>query len=163
MNLEADETSGKPDERLYEMLTRIERKLDHLKDGLSLAGIKPCSWCGRFFQSADGGALLVLGEELICLDSVQEWWPRQSGQLSVKERELAEHKLVNWLLRHHRAKILPQTAEHAEDPLQELRLTAACIECSGAGTLLEKRCGYCDGRGTVWVITPRNGVSMSRP
>lgn len=150
--------SGKSDERLYEMLRRIERSLEHLKEGLSLLGIKPCSWCGRFFQNTDGGALLALSDELICLESVQEWWPRRSQQFSGKDRELAEHRLVNWLLRHHRARIFPQNAQHSEEPAEQLRLVAACIECSGAGTLLEQRCGYCEGRGTVWVITPKNGV-----
>ena len=49
----SDELEMDRDERL----ASIERSLEHLKAGLGLLGVKPCSGCGVYYRRSDPGAL----------------------------------------------------------------------------------------------------------
>jgi hypothetical protein len=120
---------------------------------LGLLGVKPCSRCGRFYRSADSVALFDFGE-LVCCACIRDWWSQRSKELSVKDREEIERKLVRWLLNNHHARVTSQCAEPVNGDKEEFRIVAACNECNGTGTLLKARCRYCDGRGTVWVVVP---------
>jgi hypothetical protein len=147
----------KSDTPLEEVLARQQLDLDRLRDALGLLGVSDCSWCKKFLRRSDAGALFDAGE-LICFGCIHEWWPQRSVQLSTKERETLESKLVFWLRDFHHAELFKDPAKLPESSLQELHIVANCLECHGTGKLMgQERCRYCDGRGTVWVIVSRQG------
>jgi hypothetical protein len=140
-----------------EILARQQSELDRLKDALGLLGVNPCLWCKKFLRR-DPGTLFDAGE-LICYGCIREWWPGRCAQLTTKERQTLEGKLVFWLRDHHHAELFKDPAKLPESSAQELNIVASCLECHGTGKLLgEERCRYCDGRGTVWVIVSRKKV-----
>jgi hypothetical protein len=140
-----------------EVLARYQLDLDRMKEALGLLGVSDCSWCKKFLRRSDPGALFDAGE-LICFGCIHEWWPQRSVQLSTKEREELEGKLVFWLRDFHHAELFKDPAKLPESSLQELHIVANCLECRGTGKLMgQERCRYCDGRGTVWVIVSRQG------
>jgi hypothetical protein len=144
----------KSDPPVEEILARHELDLDRLKDALGLLGVRSCSWCKKFRHS-DHGTLFDAGE-LVCFACIHEWWPHRGAQLSSKDRETLEAKLVCWLREYHHAELFKDPARLPDSSLQELHLVAGCLECRGTGTLLGEHCRYCEGRGTVWVIVSRN-------
>jgi len=149
------EKSGLPVE---EILARQQLDLDRMKDALGLLGVSACSWCTKFYRRSDPGALFDTGSELICYGDIHEWWPQRCLELSTKEREDLEGKLVFWLRDFHHAELFKDPAKLPESSLQELHIVANCLECRGTGKLMgQERCRYCDGRGTVWVIVSRQG------
>src|SRR5689334_4434969 len=97
--------SESSERRIHEILRRIERDVENLREGMGLLGVKPCSWCKRFFRLSEPGTLFDCGE-LVCYDCIREWWPHRSAELSAKEREGIERKLVRWLLNHHGAEVM---------------------------------------------------------
>jgi hypothetical protein len=147
------ETSNGPEQPSREAVARMERELEHLREAVGLLGVRPCSQCGRFYRSSDPGALFACGA-LVCGSCIRDWWAQHSKELSVKDREDIERKLVRWLLNNHNARVTSQSAQPVEGEADEFRIVAACNECDGTGTLLKARCRYCDGRGTVWVVVP---------
>jgi len=145
----------KSDPRVEEILARHEADLDRLTDALGLLGVSSCSRCKKFFRRSDPGALFDAGE-LVCYGCIHEWWPQRCAQLSVKDRETLEGRLVRWLRGHHHAEVFKDPARLPESSVQELHLVANCLECGGTGKFMgQERCRYCDGRGTVWVIVSR--------
>jgi len=145
----------KSDTSLEEVLARQALDLERLKDALGLLGVSACSWCGKFLRRSDPGALFD-GGELVCYGCIPAWWPRRWIELSSKDRENLEGKLVFWLRDFHRAELFKDPAKLPESSLQELHIVANCLECRGTGKLMgEERCRYCEGRGTVWVIVSR--------
>jgi len=145
----------KSDTSLEEVLARQALDLERLKDALGLLGVSACSWCGKFLRRSDPGALFD-GGELVCYGCIPAWWPRRCIELSSKDRENLEGKLVFWLRDFHRAELFKDPAKLPESSLQELHIVANCLECRGTGKLMgEERCRYCEGRGTVWVIVSR--------
>ncbi len=144
---------------LEEILARQQSELDRLRDALGLLGVNACFWCKKFLRRSDPGMLLDAGE-LICYGCIRDWWPQRSAQLSSKERETLEGKLVFWLRDHHHAETFKDPAKLPESSMQELHIVANCLECRGTGKLAggEERCRYCEGRGTVWVIVSRKKV-----
>jgi hypothetical protein len=150
--------SEKPEPSVEEMLARQQLDLDRLRDALGLLGVSACSWCKKFLRRSDPGALFDAGE-LVCYGCIPEWWPQRCVQLSTKERENLEGKLVFWLRDHHHAETFKDPAKLPENSLQELHIVANCLECRGTGKLMgEERCRYCEGRGTVWVIVSRKSA-----
>ncbi len=138
-----------------EVLGRQQLDLDRLKDALGLLGVNPCAWCKKYFRRSDPGALFDAGE-LICYKCIREWWPQCEGQITTKEREDLEGKLVFWLRDHHHAETFKDPAKLPESSLQELHIVANCLECHGTGKSLgQDSCRFCEGRGTVWVIVSR--------
>jgi hypothetical protein len=145
----------KSDLRAEEVLARLEVDLERLKEAFGLLGVSACSWCKKFFRRSDPGALFDAGE-LICYGCIREWWPQRCTQLSTKERENLEGKLVFWLRDHHGAELFKDPAKLPETSLQELHIVANCLECHGTGKSLgQEHCRYCEDRGTVWVIVSR--------
>jgi hypothetical protein len=143
------------DTRVDEVLARHEFDLDRLRDAFDLLGVNPCHWCKKFYRRADPGALFDAGK-LVCYACIPKWWPHCCAQLSTKDRETLEGKLVFWLRATHNAEIYKDPAKLPESSLQELHLIANCLECRGTGKSMgEERCRYCGGRGTVWVIVSR--------
>ncbi|HZW95780.1 MAG TPA: hypothetical protein VFF64_22730 [Candidatus Eremiobacteraceae bacterium] len=143
---------------LEEILAQQQSELDRLRDALGLLGVNACFWCKKFLRRSDPGMLFDAGE-LICYGCIRDWWPQRCAQLSSKERETLEGKLVFWLRDHHHAETFKDPAKLPESSMQELHIVANCLECHGTGKLLgEERCRYCDGRGTVWVIVSRKKV-----
>ncbi len=141
-----------------EILAQQRGELDRLKDALGLLGVNACFWCKKFLRRSDPGMLFDAGE-LICYGCIRDWWPQRCAQLSSKERETLEGKLVFWLRDHHHAETFKDPAKLPESSMQELHIVANCLECHGTGKLGgEERCRYCDGRGTVWVIVSRKKV-----
>ncbi|MGO8984763.1 MAG: hypothetical protein ACLPHI_17260 [Terriglobales bacterium] len=140
---------------IEEILSRQKLELDRLKDALGLLGINACSWCKKFFRRSDVGALFDAGE-LVCYGCIDDWWTHRCTQLSIKDRENLEGKLVYWLRGTHHAELFKDPAKLPESSLQELNLVASCLECRGTGKSQGKeQCPYCSGRGTVWVIVSR--------
>jgi hypothetical protein len=138
-----------------ETLTRQQFDLDRLKDALGLLGIIACSRCKKFYRRTEPGTLFDAGE-LVCYACIHEWWPQRSAQLSSKDRETLEGKLVFWLRDYHQAETFKDPAKLPDTSLQDLHIVANCLECRGTGKLMgQERCRYCDGRGTVWVIVSR--------
>jgi len=145
----------KTDISAEESLARQALEIERLKDALGLLGVNPCSWCKKFVRRTEPGALFDAGE-LICYGCVPEWWAQRCAQLSTKERENLEGKLVFWLGDHHHAELFKDPAKLPESSQQELHIVANCLECHGTGKSLgQERCRYCEGRGTVWVIVLR--------
>jgi len=143
------------DPRVEDILTHYQLELERLKNALGLLGVNACSWCKKFYRSTDPGALFDAGG-LICYTCVREWWPRQCPQLSTKERQDLEGKLVFWLRDFHHAELFKDPAKLPDPAVQGLNLVANCLECRGTGKMMgEERCRYCDGRGTVWVVVSR--------
>jgi hypothetical protein len=146
----------KSESSVEEILARQALDLERLKDALGLLGVSACSWCKKFLRRSEPGALFDAGEP-ICYGCIPEWWPQRCAQLSTKERENLEGKLVFWLRDQHRAELFKDPAKLPESSLQELHIVANCLECRGTGKLMgDERCRYCEGRGTVWVIVSRN-------
>ena len=143
------------DPSVEKTLAHYQLELDRLKNALGLLGVNACSLCKKFFRSTDPGALFDAGE-LLCYGCILEWWPQRSAQLSGKDHETLEGKLVFWLRDYHDAETFKDPAKLPESSLQELHIVANCLECRGTGKLLgDERCRYCEGRGTVWVIVSR--------
>jgi len=141
-------------ERGTEVLARLERELEIVSQALSLLGLRRCSQCGRFYRASDAGALFD-GGQLICRDCVEQWWPHRLEELRVREREVVERRLVNWLVSYHGGKVLQRPAPDAEKSAA-FRITTNCVRCDGLGAFGGERCGSCEGRGTVWVVVPRH-------
>jgi hypothetical protein len=142
---------------LNETLSRHELELARLKEAFALLGVNACSWCKKFYRT-DPGALFEAGG-LTCYSCIREWWPQRCAQLSTKERQDLETKLVYWLRDFHHAELFKDTAKLPDPAVQELNIVANCLECRGTGKMMgEVRCRYCDGRGTVWVVVSRKKV-----
>ena len=136
-------------------LTRIARELENLRDALRLLGLKQCGSCGKYYQAADGKALLELGQ-LVCYGCVQEWWSIRSPLLSVQDRLAAEHKLLRWLVAHHNGKVIRQSAKARHPAELELSIVAGCEQCQATGkTETGGECRNCEGCGSVKVIVLR--------
>ena len=150
-----DGASNGAEQRIYETLARIERDLGQLKDGLSLLGIRSCSHCRKFFRSSEPGTLFNAGE-LVCFGCIPDWWQQRTAQLNAKERDELESRLVHWLREYHRAEVIKTPNKLPEASTLALQMVANCLECHGSGVLMEsERCRYCDGRGTVWIVSPK--------
>jgi hypothetical protein len=143
-------------QNIDERLASIEHELEHLKAGLGLLGITPCSWCGAYYRRSDPGALLKCGD-VVCYRCLPSWWEQRCPTLSVGERQKTEMELNRWLVSHHGAEVIGM-AEHLPEPERlSLKLVTGCEECNGTGKNYSgKRCHYCDGRGSVWVIVRRS-------
>ena len=145
----------KPDPTIDDILARQQVDLDRLKDAFGLLGIAACSRCRKFLRRTDPGSLFDAGE-LICFGCIHEWWPQRCPQLSSKDRETLEGKLVFWLRDYHQAETFKDPAKLPESSLQELHIVANCLECHGTGKSLgQDHCRFCEDRGTVWVIVSR--------
>jgi hypothetical protein len=139
-----------------EVLANHQLSLALLKDALGLLGVSDCFLCRKFFRRTDSGALFDAGGELVCYRCIHEWWPQRCAQLTSKERENLEGKLVFWLREHHNAELFKDPAKLPETSLQELHIVATCLECHGTGKSLgQDHCRFCEDRGTVWVIVSR--------
>jgi hypothetical protein len=138
-----------------ETLARHQIDLERLKDALGLLGVNPCGWCQKFVRRADHGAMFDAGE-LVCYGCISDWWRQRSSQLSGKDRENLEGKLVFWLRDYHHAELFKDPAKVPEGSQQELNIVANCLECRGTGKSLgQDHCRFCEDRGTVWVIVSR--------
>jgi hypothetical protein len=144
---------GESSEQLLETLAGIEKELCRLREALTLVGLRRCSQCGKFFLSSEPGALFEGGEP-VCLACVEGWWVERRQKLCVKERDVIERRLVNWLANHHNAKLVLQPAPAEAGALQ---IIAGCVQCDGAGMVAGRRCSSCEGRGTVWLVVPNRG------
>ena len=143
------------DSRVEEIVARQAAEIERLKDAFGLLGVSACSWCKKFLRRTDPGALFDAGE-LVCYGCIHEWWPKRCVQLSTKERENLEGKLVFWVRDYHHAETFKDPAKLPETSQQELCIVANCLECKGTGKSLgQDSCRFCEGRGTVWVIVPR--------
>ena len=140
-----------PNQALNDRLAALQSDLERLTTGVALLGIKPCSWCKKFFRNSDPGALFDAGGT-VCYGCIPEWWLRQSSELSLKQRELIEYELKNWLVRCHHAEVIKAPEKLPKDPLAKLQIVVSCYECSATGNLSGTRCRFCDGRGTVWIV-----------
>jgi len=145
----------KPEASLEEILSRQQFDPDRLREAFGLLGISACSRCKMFIRRTEAGALFDAGE-LVCYGCIREWWPQRSAQLSAKDRETLEGKLVFWLRDYHHAETFKDPAKLPKSSLQELHIIAHCLECHGTGKSLgQDHCRFCDDRGTVWVIVSR--------
>jgi hypothetical protein len=143
------------EECVEDIVARQALEIERMRDAFALLGVNPCAWCKKFVRRSDPGAMFD-GGELVCYGCILEWWPQKSAQLSGKEHENLEGKLVFWLRDYHRAETFKDPAKLPESSQQELNIVANCLECHGTGKSLgEDSCRFCDGRGTVWVIVPR--------
>jgi len=143
------------DPSVEKTLADYQMELDRLKNALGLLGVNACSRCKEFFRGTDPGALFDAGE-LVCYGCILEWWPQRSAQLSSKDHENVEGKLVFWLRDHHHAETFKDPAKLPESSLQELNIVANCLECHGTGKSLgQEHSRFCEDRGTVWVVVSR--------
>ena len=152
-----------PDESeklVADVVARQALEIERLKDALGPLGVNACSWCKKFCRRTDPGALFDAGGgKLICYGCLHEWWPHCCSELSSKERENLEGKLVFWLRDYHHAETFKDPAKLPESSQQELCIIATCLECKGTGKSLgQDSCRFCEGRGTVWVIVSRKKV-----
>jgi hypothetical protein len=141
-----------------EMLVRLERELARLKGGLELLGVKACCWCQKLFRAFEPGSLFD-GGELVCYGCVRDWWPARSPTVAVAERDTIEHKLVHWLLKYHGAKVIRDEEKLPPEDRHQGRLVAACEECEGKGVWAGAKCHFCGGRGSLWLVIPKQPAS----
>jgi hypothetical protein len=147
--------SDDPEKGRDERLARLERGLEHLKAGLGLLGVKPCSSCGIYYRRSDEGTLFN-GGELVCYDCVPRWWLHRCPELSTDDRQKAERQLRHWLVSHYHAEVIGQLGNLPEPERLLMKLVTDCEQCNASGKNYEgKRCSHCDGRGTVWVVVVR--------
>ena len=139
--------SGDSSEQLQEILAGIEKELSRLREALSLLGLKRCSQCGKFFRSTEPGALFEGGEP-VCVSCVGGWWVQRRQVLCVKDRDVVERRLMNWLFNHHNAKLVQQPAQAAAG---RCKLSPAACNVMGLERLQEddvlparvvERCGW---------------------
>ena len=136
-------------------LADYQVEIERMRDAFALLGVNPCAWCKKFVRRSDPGAMFD-GGELVCYGCILEWWPQKSAQLSGKEHENLEGKLVFWLRDYHRAETFKDPAKLPDSSQQELNIVANCLECHGTGKSLGvDSCRCREGRGTVWVIVPQ--------
>ena len=155
------ELSDNPEKGLEERLASLERGLEHLKAGLGLLSVKPCSWCGIFYRRSDPGALFDCGE-LVCFDCVPRWWLHRSPELSANDRQKPEGDLRRWLVTHHHAEVIRRLGDLPEPERLMVKLVTGCEQCSASGkTYSGKRCPFCDGRGTIWVVVRAPAFGLS--
>ena len=141
-----------PERILDEKLASLEHAIEHLKAGLGLLGVKPCSWYGNFYRCSDPGALFDSGE-LVCYECLSPWWLHRSPELSAADRQKTESGLRRWLVSHHQAEVIGRLGDLPEPERLLMKLVTGCEQCNATGkTYTEKRCPHCDGRGTVWVV-----------
>ena len=140
-----------PTRPLYDRLERLEHELERLTAAVGRLGIKPCSWCKKFLRSSEP-ATFFSRDTPVCYQCVPEWWRYQCNQLSVHEREIIERQLKTWLLRYRHAEVVRGPEKLPKDPPPHLRIVVSCNECQATGYLNKVRCGFCDGRGTVWIV-----------
>jgi len=144
--------SDDPEKSLDERLASLERGLEHLKDGLGLLGVTPCTWCGIFHRRSDLGALFHCGE-FVCFNCVPQWWMHRCPELSATDRQIAERELRQWLITHHNAHVILKPGKLPQPEQLLMKLVTGCEQCDGSGkTHGGGGCHHCDGRGTVWVV-----------
>jgi hypothetical protein len=139
----------------FETLARLQNDLNEVIKALSLLGVKRCCQCQQFFRSSEPGVLFDCGK-LVCYTCLPQWWRTMSEQLRVDEREKLEAKLASFLRKHHGAEIVKQEIGKVLAPLpQQFQIVVRCKECVGSGKVLEgERCRFCNGFGTLRVVTP---------
>jgi len=89
---------------------------------------------------------------VVCYGCIPDWWHHQSSEMNLKQRELLEYELKNWLVRCHHAEIIKNPEKVPKDPPPKLQIVVSCYECGASGNLGGERCHFCDGRGTVWAV-----------
>jgi|SRR5450755_1771941 hypothetical protein len=139
-----------------EGLARLEQELKLISQALSLLGLRRCSQCGTFFRATDRAACFDGGES-VCIRCLECWWNRSRAQLSVKDREIIERRLVTWLINYHGARVVQHRIPERGDLSESLCILAGCTQCDGAGQFGGRSCRACEGRGTVWVVVPKLG------
>jgi hypothetical protein len=144
--------SDEPEKRLEERLANLERGLEHLKAGLGLLGVKPCTWCGTFRRRSDPGALFERGE-YVCVNCIPQWWLHRCPELGATDRQAVERELRQWLISHHHAEVILLPGKLPKPEQLLMKLVTGCEQCNGSGkTPSGGLCHHCDGRGTVWVV-----------
>lgn len=132
------------------------KELNDVIDALALLGIKRCAHCRKFFSVINPGNFFGKNE-LVCYGCIPDWWSSRSGEIEVRRREKLETMLESWLRSYHGARIVKE--EHGKMPeiaSTEFRIVVHCNECGGSGTMLAyERCRFCNGFGTVWVVSTR--------
>jgi hypothetical protein len=157
-----DLVSDDPEKGVEEGLASLKRDLEHLKAGLRLLGVTPCSWCGIYYRRSDPSALFNYGD-LVCYNCIARWWLHRCPELSGDERQKVERDLRRWLVNHHHAEVIGRLGDLPKPELLLLKLVTGCEQCSASGkTNTGRRCPECDGRGTVWVVVraPDFGPSL---
>jgi hypothetical protein len=142
---------------LREVVSRIERELAHVKDALRLLGVQPCHRCGRYFRRADHAALIDCGD-LVCYQCIPAWWPHRCEELSIKDRNAIEHKLMRWLVAHHNGQVIHDLRKLPDSQFLELKIAVTCDDCNGTGVQGRARCPRCDG-GSIWVVVPKRDAN----
>jgi len=148
-----------PEKGVEERLAGLERGLKHLKTGVELLGVTPCSCCDTYFRRSDPGALFHWGD-FVCYDCVPQWWLHRCPELSADHRQKTERELRRWLVSHHHAEVIGRSGDLPTPERLLMKLVTGCEQCDASGkTYSGARCHHCDGRGTVWVVvrTPELG------
>ena len=144
--------SDDPEKSLDERLASIERGLEHLKAGVELLGVTPCSCCGIYYRRSDPGTLFHCGE-FVCYDCIPQWWSHRCPELNADNRQRAERELRRWLVSHHHAEVIGRLGDLPKPEQLLMKLVTGCEQCETSGkTYTGARCHHCDGRGTVWVV-----------
>jgi hypothetical protein len=144
--------SDDSEKSVNERLAGVERGLEHLKAGVELLGVTPCSSCDAYFRRSDLGALFHYGE-FVCYDCVPQWWLRRCPELSADGRQKVERELRRWLVSHHHAEVIGRSGDLPKPERLLMKLVTGCEQCDASGkTYTGARCHHCDGRGTVWVV-----------
>jgi hypothetical protein len=151
--------SDEPEKNLDQRLASIERGLEHLKDGLGLLGVKPCTLCGVFYRRADPGSLF---REFVCFNCIQQWWSHRCPELSGEDRQKTERELRRWLVSYHHADVILKPEKLPRPEMLVMKLVTGCDQCDASGkTYSGGRCHHCDGRGTEWVVVYAPGFGPS--
>jgi hypothetical protein len=151
---------GGPEKSPEERLASLERAMDHLKTGLGLLGLAPCSCCGIYYLRAQPGALFKFGES-VCFNCIAQWWSHRCPELGTEDRPRAERELRRWLITHHRAEVIGKLGRLPPPDQLLTKLVTGCEQCGASGKIGGKRCPHCDGQGTVWVVIRNPDIGLS--
>jgi hypothetical protein len=132
----------------------MERRLAHVEMALEQIGLRACRRCKRFFRRSDPG-LLFDSHGPVCVECIPEWWAGLSMELAVDERATVERQLTQWLVAHHQGAVIRDSRKVPPPEVLKLRVVVACEQCQGTGAVSHNHCRYCDSRGTVWVVVPK--------
>jgi len=141
-----------PENHSGDVLARLQREMENVKNALGLLGARPCSVCVKFYLSSDPGNLLKACGDSVCYACFSGWWADRCQGLSISDRESNEYKIMHWLIDHHRAKVYREFSELPPKELQDVRVVVGCRECKGSGKMGGERCRHCLGNRTVWVV-----------
>jgi len=69
---------------------------------------------------------------VVCYGCIPDWWHHQSSEMNLKQRELLEYELKNWLVRCHHAEIIKNPEKVPKDPPRSCKSSSPAMSAAPA-------------------------------